>query len=214
MSLDPAPPTDSVQAATDKAEAAATRRRWVSIAELVAIAGVIIAALSLYTGWTDRRADEAARRADKQSEAKVRSIVRLEAKREDGGDTLTLSDPQHPVQSADLAFPHTLDIPTQSEVLKPEIDSSWIAKPILALTAKGPDKAQGRIPVLISASYWDADQKRTDVAIYDVVWKTEGRFLRGRTLKLEGLLLRERGGTQARLDAIWARENPAATAAK
>ncbi len=204
--------TQEIDTAAEKAEAAATRRRWVSIAELVAIAGVIIAALSLYMSWSDHRSEDAARRADQQKEAKVRTLVRLEARPEDGGDRLLLSDPVHPVQSADLHFPTAMKIAPQSEVLKPEIDVDWIGKQILALTENGPAKAEGKLPVLIAASYWDADQQRTDTAIYDIVWKTEGRFLRGRAVKLEGILLRERGGDQARLDALWAHEKPVVAA--
>jgi hypothetical protein len=40
------------------------------------------------------------------------------------------------------------------------------------------------------------------------VWQTEGRVLRGRTLRLKGVVLRERTSQPARLEAIWAREKP------
>ena len=43
---------------SERAEAAATRRRWITLAEVVAVAGVLIGALTLYTNWSDRRADE------------------------------------------------------------------------------------------------------------------------------------------------------------
>lgn len=62
--------------------------------------------------------------------------------------------------------------------------------------------------MLITASYWDADVQRHDSAIYEVVWKTEGRVLRGRGLRLEGFKLRERTSSAARLEAIWSREKP------
>jgi len=58
--------------------------------------------------------------------------------------------------------------------------------------------------------YFDGDTTRSASGIYDVIWKTEGRMLRGRALKLEGLRVRQRGGDQAKLDAIWAKEKPAA----
>ena len=53
----PAPPARGGRTMTDtpaeRADAARTRRRWVSLAEVVALAGLLIGALSLYTTWSD-----------------------------------------------------------------------------------------------------------------------------------------------------------------
>src|SRR3546814_13680694 len=62
----------------------------------------------------------------------------------------------------------------------------------------GPDEVEGRLPILITSDYWDADQHRTDTAIYAVVWRIEGRLLRGRMLRLKGLVLRERSDSPKR----------------
>lgn len=201
----PASPESVAQRAVDRAEAAATRRRWVSLAELVAVAGLVIAALGLWMNWSDRRADDTAKQAEQASEAKVRTLVML--KGSGGGDTLTLSDASHDVQSIDVTFPRSLGIAAQKDV-DPKIEADWVSAALLKLTDGGPDTREGRLPVLIVASYWDADVQRHDSAIYDVTWKTEGRFMRGRALKLIGLKLRERTASTARLDAIWAAEKP------
>ncbi|QNA83945.1 hypothetical protein G4G27_08055 [Sphingomonas sp. So64.6b] len=208
----PAPPAPSVetaaQQAVDRAEAAATRRRWVTLAELVGVAGLIIAALGLWMTWSDRRADDQEKQVEKASEAKVRTLVMLKASAESGGERLKLTDAAHDIQDIDVTFPSALGVAAQTSLLEPRIDAGWVSAPLLTLTDNGPDSQQGRIPVLITASYWDADKERRDTAIYDMVWKTEGRVLRGRALRLEGLLLRERTSSKARLDAIWAREKP------
>ncbi|MEG3122522.1 hypothetical protein [Sphingomonas sp. GB1N7] len=203
------PPNPSVetvaQQAVDRAEAAATRRRWVSLAELVGVAGLVIAALGLWMTWSDRRADVNAKQAERATEAKVRTLVMLKAS--GNGDKLTLSDAAHDVQSIDVTFPKALGIAALSDV-DPKIEANWFSRALLDLTDGGPDKREGRLPVLIAAHYWDGDVERKDSAIYDVTWKTEGRFLAGRALKVEGLKLRERTGSAARLDAIWAAEKP------
>src|SRR3546814_12073264 len=67
--------------------------------------------------------------------------------------------------------------------------------------------------LLITSDYWDADQHRTDTAIYDVVWRIEGRLLRGRMLRLKGLVLRERSDSPKRINSLWAHEKPASSAA-
>ncbi|MGH6613198.1 hypothetical protein [Sphingomonas sp.] len=208
----PPSPTPSVetvaQQAVDRAEAAATRRRWVTLAELVGVAGLIIAAAGLWMSWSDRRADDQAKQVEKASEAKVRTLVMLKGVVEKGGDRLKLSDAAHDIQNIDVTFPSALGIAAQNSVLEPRIEASWFSGPLLGLTDHGPDDQEGRLPVLITASYWDADTERRDTAIYDVVWKTKGRMLLGRALHVEGLMLRERAGSKARLDAIWAREKP------
>ncbi|SFP37653.1 hypothetical protein [Sphingomonas rubra] len=187
----------------------ATRRRWITLAELVAVAGVLIAALTLYLGWSDRRADEAARQAETANSARDRSRVDLKAAVEDGGTALALTDERHDLSELTVAFPRALGVATQRPA-ETAIDADWIAAPLLKLTDGGADARTGRLPVLLTVRYWDGDAARTATGIYDVIWRTEGRMLRGRTLSLEGLRLRERGGGQARLDAIWAREKPGA----
>ncbi|MES2057467.1 MAG: hypothetical protein V4564_16150 [Pseudomonadota bacterium] len=209
----PSPPSveDAAQQAVDRAEAAATRRRWVTLAELVGVAGLVIAALGLWMTWSDRRADDQAKQVEKASEAKVRTLVILKGAAERGGDRLKLSDAAHDIQNIDVSFPSALGIAAQNSVLEPRVEASWFSGALLDLTDDGPDNQQGRMPVLITASYWDADTERRDTAIYDVIWKTNGRMFRGRALHLEGLMLRERAGSKARLDAIWAREKPKPT---
>lgn len=210
----PAPAPDPIiasaaQQAVDRAEAAATRRRWVTLAEVVGVAGLLIAALSLWMSWSDRRSDEQEKRAEKASESKARTLVLLTATPEQGGSRLALKDDAHQIQSIDIRFPAALGVAAQTSVLEPHIEADWFSGPILEATDNGPDVRQGRVPVLITSSYWDADKQRSDSAIYDIVWQTEGRMLRGRALRLKGILLRERTSQAARLEALWAREKPA-----
>ena len=66
-----------------------------------------------------------------------------------------------------------------------------------------------RLPVLIRYTYFTDDQPTTRQAVYDLVWETHGRPLRGRVVELIDLRLRETGGNQARIDALWAKDHPA-----
>ncbi|WP_380779433.1 hypothetical protein [Sphingomonas sp. R86520] len=200
----------STETPTERQEAAATRRRWVTLAEVVAVAGVLIAALTLWTNWSDHRADEADKIAAQSSAAHERSKIDLSAIVQDGGDTLLLKDARHDLQDVTITFPRALGVAAQRPPAEPVIDGSWFSAPLLKLTDGGADDRAGRLPVLVSVQYFDGDATRSASGIYDVIWKTEGRVLRGRALKLEGLRVRQRGGDQAKLDAIWAKEKPAA----
>lgn len=209
---DPPPPSGidtAAERAVAKAEAAATRRRWLTLAELLAIAGVAIAALTLWTNWSDRRDEDAARKAEQAEQAHAAAIVSLVATPIDSGAALALKDPAHRIQSMNFTFPADLGLPARAAVVDTRIDAHWFADKILALTDGGPDEAEGRLPVLITSDYWNADQHRTDTAIYDIVWRIEGRLLRGRSLRLKGLVLRERTDSRARLNALWVQEKPA-----
>ena len=64
------------------------------------------------------------------------------------------------------------------------------------------------MPVLITADWWDADTRRTDRAIYDLRWHSEGHLIRGRSLRLDGLTLVQHGGGAASVEARWSSEKP------
>lgn len=180
---------------TETPDQARTRRRWITLAEAVAVAGVIIAALSLYLGWADRQEERAEKAAAAQSQTKAASVITLRATRAKDGARLDLADAAHPVDGVDIAFPTALGTSAQTGLVKPAVEAKWL-KP-------GTDNAKtGRVPILITSTFWEADVKRTDRAIYDVAWRKDNGLF-GDSVKLEGMALRERGGSQARLDAIW-----------
>lgn len=210
--LDPPEPTPSEQIAADtavaKAEAAATRRRWITLGEVVAVAAVVISGLTFWNSWSERQDAAAERQAERAAESKekaVSSAVLLTGTVEEDGAILTLSDPAHRIQQIEIRFPKALGVSPQTSVLEPQIEADWIAAPMLKLTDGGADRREGRLPVAITASYWDADVQRTSTAIYDLVWRTEPRTLQGRTLKLRGVILRERvtDDGPARIDGMW-----------
>lgn len=200
---------------SEQAERRAIRRRWINVGEAVAVAGLIIAALSLYLGWSGRREDEAERRAEQAEARKQGSHVGLVGTHADG-DVLEFEGAACALQSADISFPAALGVATQSTTLDPRIDADWFAKPLLAAIA--PAKAEkGRLPVLIESRCTGESGDRLERALYDVPFEVDSRFLRGKTIRLGGLVLREyvtAGNGQAHLDAAWRKLAPAAPAKK
>ena len=196
---------DMNETPAEKAEARAIRRRWLTIGELVAVAGVIIAGVSLWVSWADKRdeADQKASAASKAAAAETR--LDLRATVNEGGKQIMLSDPAHEILDTTVAFPKTLGVGTQAPVL-PRIESSWFSGAVLAATDKGADEREGRLPALVTVSYRAGDATKRDHAIVELVWRTNGRMLAGRELRIEAARIRERGGDQARIDALWAQE--------
>lgn len=189
----------------EKAEARAIRRRWLTIGELVAVAGVIIAGVSLWVSWADKR-DEASQKAAEASKVKAAETrLDLRASVSEGGRQVALADPAHEILDTAVMFPKALGVGAQAPVL-PRIESGWFAAPVLAATDKGSDEREGRLPVLVTVSYRVGDATRQDRAIVELVWRTSGRMLAGRELRVEAARIRERGGDQARIDALWSQE--------
>lgn len=188
-------------------EPRAARRRWLSVGELIAVAGLIIAGLSLYLGWSDRRSDEerraAAEAAARRSDAQTRGRVGLIATDADG-EVLSFKGAACALQSADISFPSALGVETQNTVLEHRIDADWFDGPLLE--AIGPDVSEGRLPVLIESRCTGEAGDRLESAIYEVPYRIESRLLRGRAVLLRGLVLRSYVGQaqgQAQLDAAW-----------
>lgn len=211
---DPTSPETPIERAVAKAEAAATRRRWLTLAEIVAIAGVVIAGLTLWNNWQAREADQAEQRAaaaEAASAARASSVVTLTATPRHDGEMLALKDPQHNIQSIEVRFPSALGVAPQSSTVNLALESGWFGKALLDATSKGPAEQSGRLPVLITADYWSGEQHMTDNAIYAVIWQSHGRLLRGRALQLKGIVLERRhGATQAAVDALWEAQKPKA----
>lgn len=193
----------------ERAEAAAIRRRWITLGEVIAVVGLLISGLALWTNWSERRENADERRAEQIETRRARETVLLAGTPEDGGSRLMIGDPARPIQSVSIRFPTALGTAAQQVSARPRIEARWFAAKLLAMTDKGQDEREGRLPVLITSDYWDGDRHVTDRAIYEVVWRTEGRMLQGRALRLEGLTLRERGGNQARINALWKTLAPA-----
>ena len=67
--------TDGPKTEAEAAEAAATRRRWINLAEIVAVAGLLISGLALWNNYRERAGDEsdkAAARSQAQAQARVK----------------------------------------------------------------------------------------------------------------------------------------------
>lgn len=192
------------------------RWRWLTLAEIVGVVALVISALTLWNNVSLRkdsqiqREEEAAReRAAADAKAHVARLVTLVGTPGSDGSSLELSDANHRIERIEVQFPPSLKVPSKDGVLDTRIDAGWIAEPVLKLTDGGADTIQGRLPIRIDSHYWDADVQREDSAIYELVFATEGRLLGGRTLKLQGVALKQRhpgSNSAALLDRLWTAE--------
>lgn len=191
------------------AEAAAIRRRWITLGEILAVIAVLISGLTLWNSYSERSASEAERAAEQKKEAaKTQALV---LRGDQGRKRMKLSAiaPSQAVQSLSIAFPGPLGVDGIDGLVEPRIEAGWIKEAAKkAREAGGRDKEarDSRMPVLITTSFVSDGQTYTDAGIYDVGYRREDGLLGGSEVDLLGLSLIERvpaKDAQARLDALW-----------
>lgn len=198
----------SEETPAEAAEARAIRRRWITIGEAVAVAGVVIAGLGFWNSYQDRRDAALEKQVARQAEAAEKSAARhrvtlvTTAADRDGIEFKAQSGCA--LQATTIAFPTALGTAERNTVVTHRIEAEWVAAPMLKLTDGGADRREGRLPVLIDATCIDESGERSETAIYDLLWRTEpGGVIAGRSFTLRGLVRRQSGGDQRRLDAVW-----------
>ena len=202
----------------DRMEAPEERRgrrwRWVSIGEIVAVAAVIVSALTLWISYGERQ-DAVSQR---QEGAVKAAQLTLAASVEDGGKWLSIRavSENQTIQNQQVEFPAALKVDVADTAGEPRIEAQWFAEALKKVRAAGgkPDDSRGdeRLPVAITTRFLADGHLHEDRTIYDIGYSIKGRMLSGHTLTLRGLSLVQRvtpGELQPLLDSRWARIMPA-----
>ncbi|MEQ7872621.1 hypothetical protein ABDK56_01250 [Sphingomonas sp. ASV193] len=154
------------------------RLRWLTFAEIVAVAGLVISALALWKSWGDEPA-----RTTTVVEQRGAIPLALRGSVADEGRTLTIS----PVEAS-----HSLDSLTLTAAGKPPIqvgsDGKVAASSLEALVGepKG-DVRSGRLSFTIAARYVEAGKDRTGGGRYHVGWQwVKGGLFGGHSLRVTG----------------------------
>lgn len=195
-------------------EAAKIRRRWITLGELLAVAAVLISALTLYLNWADKK-DERAQQAAEGSKASARAARLVLNAQADGDSRLALkpTDPDQVVQSQTVHFPKALGIAPVNTTGEPRIEAGWFEDALKKArnAAKLPDDSIGdeKLPVTIVTQFVVNGDTHQDMAIYDIGYGIAGKWLSGHHLTLRGLSLvshAQEASAQAQIDARWARQ--------
>jgi hypothetical protein len=202
--------SERIETEAERREAAAIRRRWITLGEVLAVIGVLISALALWNSYAERRGNEAERNAEKAEKGAVSRTLALKAA--GGGRTLTLEprDPAQTIRSQTVLFPSPLETKVDA-LVEPRIEAGWVKQAVKKAHDLGRKEAKGpgdaRMPVAIATRFDNGSGTFTDAAIYDVGYKESGGGLFGGTnVTLSGISLVERvspAKAQARLDAVW-----------
>lgn len=197
-------------AETRAREAAAIRRRWITLGEALAVAAVLISALTLWNSWSERSGSEAEKTAEAHRASARAATLVLSAQA--SGDRLELkpASADQSVQSQTIRFPTSLGVDSAETTGEPRIEAGWFEPALKNAREKAglPDDSRGdeRLPVAITTRFLVDGEAHEDVALYDVGYTITGRWLGGHSVALRGLSLvshGEAGAIQAKLDARW-----------
>jgi hypothetical protein len=203
----------------DSAQGKARRWRWITFAELLAVATVLLSALALYDSHRARTQEDSERAAAKGQEALRVDRLTLVGTARDDGRSLRLAPAvgTQVVQSQLIRFPGALGVAPAQTTGDPRLEAEWFAGGLKKARheAGQSDDSVGdeRLPIAIETRYLADGVIRTDRAIYDVGYTISGQFLGGSRVTLRGLALvgRPAGDLAAELDRRWSarRRSPA-----
>ncbi|WP_309141172.1 hypothetical protein [Novosphingobium sp. G106] len=206
----------AAQAEARSAEAAAIRRRWITLGEALAVVAVVISALTLWNSWSERADTEATNRAEAQrASARAQTLVLTATRSSERMLALKPVSADQSVQAQSISFPKALGLAPVQTTGEPRVEAGWFADALKKArdNAGMPDDSRGdeRLPVAITTQFLADGRTHEDIAIYDVGYTIAGRLLGGHTVALRGVSLvshAKSGGAQATLDARWAKLLP------
>ena len=159
-----------------------TRRRWITLGEVIAIAALIVSAVGVWIAWKSSNEDKTTRVIEQRSSVPLA----LRGSLDSNGETLTIvpADPTHALESLRLTIKGASPIELGSD--------GRLSASDLQAALKGREKeakdVTHSVPVRIDARYVEAGADRRGGGNYVLRYKWEGGGLfGGRSLRLVGL---------------------------
>ena len=178
-----------------------TRRRWITLGELVGIGALVVSVLGYWDAHRDRVAAHA------PAAATVRSVpLVLTGTVDAAGDRIALkpASADQVVETQSIRFPSAVRKDAIETTGNAHIEAAWFEGG-LRTTLKGRKLHGGRhrLPVVIDTSYVSGAATIADHALYDLGYSLHARLLRPDAVTIEGISLvhRAKGDLQAEADA-------------
>jgi predicted xylose isomerase-like sugar epimerase len=197
----------------EEVEAAAVRRRWITLAEVLGVIAVAISGLTLWNSYRQQNADEADKEAARSQAAAQAQTLLLRASPDREGRTLGFASAGtgQAIQNQTILFPGPLNVAAVDTVIEPRIEAGWFEDKLLrarqAADERNESRGDQRVPVGITTFFFSGGAMHRDSAIYDIGYRIEGGGLfGGHHIRMRGISRIETATPrtlQARLDAIW-----------
>ena len=197
------------------------RQFWLTVGEVVAVAGLLLAGLNYWENHRDREQSAVEAQAEAKARAQAASVFVLRGAADADGARVMLEPvkAEQVIQTQRYVFPSpVLDHPMEIGAGKPQIDLKWFEKGLRRqLKAARKDgaplpKGEAELPVGVATTYIEGGEQRTDRSLYRIGYVADGGFLGAVHIHLLGAALIRRGAgpdLQAEVDARWRTAAPA-----
>jgi hypothetical protein len=156
-----------------------TRRRWISLGEVIALAALIISGLGLWITWSGSQKDEPTRIVEQKQSIPL--VLRASVERDGRAIAIEPVESSHALQSLALTIPGASPIEIGSDG---RLDASAVQA---AITDKDREGAK-KVRVKISTRYVEAGTDRSSNGNYSLSYRWEGGGLfGGKSVRLTGL---------------------------
>jgi hypothetical protein len=159
-----------------------TRRRWINIGELIALAALIVSAIGVWIAWKGTNEDKPTRVVEQRSAVPLA----LRGTVDGDGRTLTIipADASHALESLTITIRGAapIDVGSDGKLAASDVESALHGRD------KEAKDVTHSVPARIDAAYVEAGRDRHGGGAYLLRYKWEGGGLfGGRSLKLVGL---------------------------
>ena len=158
-----------------------TRRRWINLGELIAIAALVVSATGVWIAWKSNSEDKPTRVVEQRSAVPLA----LRGAVSDDGRTLTIvpADPSHALESLTVTIKGSspIEVGGDGRIRASDVEAA------LKDREKEAKDVTHRVATRIDARYVEAGADRRGGGAYVLRYKWEGGGLfGGRSLRLEG----------------------------
>ncbi|MEJ2815277.1 hypothetical protein [Caulobacter sp. CCG-8] len=185
--------------------------RWLTLAEIVAVAALVITGLSFWDSHRERVREDRERSAaasERQAEARAAALKQtfvMTGQREDDGARVRLTSVNEGqvIQTQTVWFPPELRSDSVETTGNPRLEAAWIENGLRKHAGKA---RTGRVPVGVLTVFIEDGVTKTDRAVYQLGYTIHPRTLRADKVELEGLSLARRGVSgdlQAAAGSLW-----------
>lgn len=186
--------------------------RWLTLAEIVGLAALVIAGLGYLDAHRERTQEERTRAEaarERQTEARANALRQsflMSGTPDKAGEHIRLSavHPDQLIQTQTVWFPAAVRADSVETTGNPRLEAAWIEAGLRKAAGK---VKTGRVPVGVLTVFIEDGQTKTDHAVYWLGYSLHPRTLRPDKVELEGLSLARRGvagDLQAAADNLWA----------
>ncbi|HEU4809849.1 MAG TPA: hypothetical protein VFS69_04240 [Sphingomicrobium sp.] len=160
-----------------------TRRRWITVGELIALAALVVSAFGVWISWKNSGGEDGPTKIVEQRQP---IPLTLRGKREDDGERLEISpvEPSHALQSLTVTIPGARPILVGSDG---ELDSDDVQSALGDREKEAKNRTLS-VRVRIDTRYVEMGKDRRSSGTYTLryMWKGGGLF-GGRSLHLVGI---------------------------